>query len=127
MTKWRLVSPKGLQTVLRLALLLDSASSSDHLTVTFRFERRIYSLGKCRYITVFLSGVRSTSDIKRESILQSLLLVPSIYILICLSNINLIKISIKSCYTSLELGLAPVVAPSQSRVPIYFSSRIRYR
>jgi hypothetical protein len=75
MAKWRPVGQSRLQTVLRLALLLDSASSSDHLTATFRPGRGIYSLGEYRYILAFLSGVRSTSDIERGSVPRSFLLV----------------------------------------------------
>jgi hypothetical protein len=73
--KWRRVGPWRLQTVLRLALLPGSASSSGHPKAIFHLGKRICCLGECGYIAAFPSGVRSTADIERGSAPRSLWLV----------------------------------------------------
>jgi hypothetical protein len=67
MVKWRRVDRWRLRTVLWLALLPNSASSSGHPKATFRSGKRICCLGEYGFIAAFPSGAWSTSGIERGS------------------------------------------------------------
>jgi hypothetical protein len=73
MARWRHASPWRLQTVLRLALLLDWGFLFGHLMGTLCPERKIYRYGGYRYIAALSSGVRPSSGIASESALRPVL------------------------------------------------------